>query len=1439
MRKLLRETKLYNRTVAIVLILAFVAAVIPDMTVSASTQNIAKGCTAEAECPAWAQGSMGAEKLVDGDRTSSNYTSSGCEENEQKDIYLTFTEAYKVNEVRIYPYMYQGNADGFPKDFTVSLWNGIEWKEIASETNYTATTSEVVYQFEEGDFRALRLCATKQGISHEGGYALRLAEVDVYGSAFVAAVSNPFANVSNIARSDNGTTMEADCPTWSSPSKLNDGDTTSASVFSTSGYESSNTEKTIYLKFNRTYAVKEIKFYPYVNNGTVDSFPKDFTVSLWNGKTWVKVVEKTGCSPSAGDILSLSILPRECTALKVDITKLGEQTAETVNRYAVRMSEIEVYGVASAMSMEKWPGEKANVALTATAEAQCPAWAQGSMSANKLIDGDTSSNSKYTSSGCGEYEEKEIYLTFDQTYTVNEVQFYPYVNADSGKPDSFPKDFTVSGWNGKKWVEVASMTNYSATTSPLSLSFASGDYRAIRIRTTRNGEQTGNGESGYALRMSEIKVFGCTSAVQISSPAVWIDSCNLARTATAKGESIQIVVDLGAEKMIDGDRTGSFFSSPSSTSADTSKEVSLTLKAASKVNEIRLYPVVKDGKYFGAFPKDFTVSIFDGAEWITVAQETDYRASAKPYIIDLPQGKYGVQGVMVSATKLDAEYQGASTYYLQLAEIEVYGVETELLRVEDYKGNRAESDWKAPKKEGKVFAGWYADATFKTPYYQTDGLAYAKFVNEEVLSVKKQLSTGTAASSPSTNIRFVTSIDVLDYRCVGFEVNAAGKKFNLKETYAYSSIKTDGVISTLKPENAFSEESVYFVLHSITGIPNSVFGETFTVMPYWYTADGTKVYGISDYFTIKQKTVQDSSKLTAFEAGEVTRSSGLFKDVYDGCMAYHDTLTADDLLYHWRSSYGLDTEDGRDLGWTSGTTAPECCVAQLISAKARRYAITQKEEDLRTVQEIVDGYRDVVEKTETHPLMYNQYFFEKALRAFIDIYEYCGLEEGWQLAKSLVEWGLTQDTYANPTKLLGDKSNEWYTMSEALYLFAELARNKGESETNVKRYTRFADLYAYTEFWDIFYKDENIFDYSPKASGSYFDYFHAYSHLNSFNSALEIYRQTGDTYYLDAAKKFYRWVCQDEKLATGGYGMEWEYLLPVSRQIGWLRTSEERTCETQCTSYAVVNMDNRLLIVTGDGAYGNWTEEAFYNMTIASLETKDGKAMYYSKYSPLGGNKYLRDDWPWACCAGTRPLVVMEYLKSIYFHDTKNLYVNLYTNSSVNFTNANGNQITLSQSSSFPEEDTIMFTVDASASEDFSINFRKPDWIAGNVSMKVNGTAVSYTEKDGWIVVNRTWTSGDKVALTLPMNLYYSKLEESPNDGVYAVKYGPVALACKGDATSISNLKTVLPITSDVNSLLTKGTGLTFTAKANANIVMKPYYSYGDMERYMLYISTK
>ena len=584
--------------------------------------------------------------------------------------------------------------------------------------------------------------------------------------------------------------------------------------------------------------------------------------------------------------------------------------------------------------------------------------------------------------------------------------------------------------------------------------------------------------------------------------------------------------------------------------------------------------------------------------------------------------------------------------------------------------------------------------------------------------------------------------------------------------------------------------------------------------------------------------IEDRIKLLTFDYDDVTLQDGLFKQVYDGCMEYYDALTADDILYRWRKNSGMDTKSGRDLGWEAGTTNPECCIAQLISAKARRYAITKKEENLQIVKDILSGYQEIIDQTGTYPQMYSAYFYEKTLRAFIDCYECCELEQGYEMAKAFVSWGMANDPFKKPEKLLGDNGSEWYTMSEALYEFADLAKRKGENAAVIKQYTDFAKLYEYTEFWDIFYNEENLFDYKVQVERPFNEWFHAYSHLNSFNSALEAYKQTGKEYYLDATTKFYTWARETQKLATGGYGAQWEWLLPSDVLVGYLRTTE-RSTETQCNAYAVVNMDNRLTSYTADAFYGQWTEEAFYNMTIASLETRDGCPTYYSDYSSDGGTKYLRWDWPWACCAGTRPLVVMEYLKSIYFNDTRNLYVNLYTNAAVNFTNANGNEIELSQNSAFPEETSVTFNVNTSEKEAFSICFRKPEWLAGEAALTINGETAAYEEENNWYVVNREWKDGDTVVIDLPMNLYYSVVEngETAEDTVYAVKYGPVTLACDG---AVANLRSYIPLAEDANTLLTRQeTDMIFTAARNSGIVFKPYYSYEEGKPYTLYISTK
>lgn len=582
----------------------------------------------------------------------------------------------------------------------------------------------------------------------------------------------------------------------------------------------------------------------------------------------------------------------------------------------------------------------------------------------------------------------------------------------------------------------------------------------------------------------------------------------------------------------------------------------------------------------------------------------------------------------------------------------------------------------------------------------------------------------------------------------------------------------------------------------------------------------------------------ETVKLLQFDYGDVTLLDGMFKDVYDGCMEYYDSLTADDILYTYRVKAGLDTRTGRDLGWMPSEGWGQCGLGQLISAKARRYAVTNDPDDLALVQEIVDGYLEIAAASNVCIGCESWFYdYDRRLRGFLDAYIYCQIEEAYDIAKAIVEFAIASPFYSDPMKKLGDDATqaEWYTLAEPFNIFIDLAEAKGESAEDLARYNEIAKTYEYTEFWNIFLNDENVFDYEPDKTVTSSEGFHAYSHITSFRSAIEFYKKTGNEDYLNMTVNFIDWLDESQRLSTGGYGIRVEQFFPKDVII---RDFDEthKTYETQCNSYALVSVNDMLMTYTADGNYGNWIEDCFYNMTIASLETREeGHSHYCSDLRTTGGTKFTEDWWNWACCAGSRPLVVLEYLRSIYFNDTQNLYVNLYTNSSIDFENKNGNKITLTQNSEFPIEDTVNFTVNTSQSEEFMIAFRIPEWISGKAVIIVNGEQIPYEESDGWFTVKRIWNDGDVIDVKLPMNLYYDTIESDESIcQLYALSYGPIALAYDG---SPRNMNYIAPYSSNPDKDFERVEGmLDFISKEYPDAVFKPYYSYGENETYTMYI---
>lgn len=171
-------------------------------------------------------------------------------------------------------------------------------------------------------------------------------------------------------------------------------------------------------------------------------------------------------------------------------------------------------------------------------------------------------------------------------------------------------------------------------------------------------------------------------------------------------------------------------------------------------------------------------------------------------------------------------------------------------QIKEYK----QSDTK-PAKVGAdwIFAGWFTDKNCTTAYnvntHTADG--FAKFVPADVLSVKCQVTEGTEASSPTTNLRIVSTVDNLKYNKVGFDIYIGDNYYPYESKNVAQKImaRESGVEYGYSP-NIFHLDSSRFITVTITDIPSTAFNDEIRIKPYWVTEDGTQVYGVSRYLKI-------------------------------------------------------------------------------------------------------------------------------------------------------------------------------------------------------------------------------------------------------------------------------------------------------------------------------------------------------------------------------------------------------------------------------------------------------------------------------------------------------------------------------------------------------------------------------------------------------------
>ncbi|MDE3106023.1 MAG: glycoside hydrolase family 127 protein [Acidobacteriota bacterium] len=532
------------------------------------------------------------------------------------------------------------------------------------------------------------------------------------------------------------------------------------------------------------------------------------------------------------------------------------------------------------------------------------------------------------------------------------------------------------------------------------------------------------------------------------------------------------------------------------------------------------------------------------------------------------------------------------------------------------------------------------------------------------------------------------------------------------------------------------------------------------------------------------ETTPAAPALQSFAYADITFAPGLHEAQRHQTQSVLQSLNLDSLLKPYRQRAGLPAP-GVDLGgwYDAYAFCPGHTLGQWLSALSRSYAIDGNPATLARVQQIVRTFNQYQHQDPTGAFYRDNrfpgYITEKLNCGLSDAYAIAHVDEAAEALALLTRRALPflpekalsrAEQEARPHKDISYTWDETYTLPENYFLAWQ--------RTGDRRYYDLGARFVYDSFFKPLAAGDNVLPGK-----------HAYSHLNSLNSAAQAYLALGDTTYLKAAVNGFEFVRQ-QSYATGGWGPNEAFVVPGQGNLGKSLAKTHASFETPCGAYGESKITRTLLTITANPLYGDEMERVMYNTVLGARPLgADGAAFYYSDYNPHGRKVYHPDMWP--CCAGTITQMAADYRLSTYLHDARGVYVNLYIPSVVRWQRPAG-VLTLSQQSHYPLDGAIYFTIGTPQPDTFALRLRIPAWAAG-ATVSINGQQQSITVQPGtFATLDRTWHDGDRVVLNLPLALRLLPVDPETPKTVALVR-GPLVLFLLAPPFQLDESKATVP----------------------------------------------
>jgi GH43 family beta-xylosidase len=235
---------------------------------------------------------------------------------------------------------------------------------------------------------------------------------------------------------------------------------------------------------------------------------------------------------------------------------------------------------------------------------------------------------------------------------------------------------------------------------------------------------------------------------------------------------------------------------------------------------------------------------------------------------------------------------------------------------------------------------------------------------------------------------------------------------------------------------------------------------------------------------------------------------------------------------------------------------------------------------------------------------------------------------------------------------------------------------------------------------------------------------------------------------------------------------------------------DPRQAVETCGMVEQMTSDQLLLQMTGDTKWAENCEDVAFN-TFPAAFMPDYRSLRYltapnmvvsdsRNHAPGIANEgpfLMMNPFSSRCCQHNHAAGWVYYAENAWMATPDNgLAAQLYLEGRLTAKVGAGQQVSIQESTHYPFEEQVLFTVRSSKPVSFPLYLRVPDWCKGP-SVEVNGSPVATAGSGKYVRIQRTWKDGDRVRMGLPMELRLKAWDRNKNSA--SVSYGPLGFSLK------------------------------------------------------------